>query len=135
MSFALTRRAHLADDQVSGAQVITPQLRLRDIDILVADLVVAGPQEADAFAHDLQDAAAQLNALSLRFGLADEHGQGLFFQAPEIGNIQFLCHGPQLGERFVLQFKYFHVASLWGGSDMGKDKITQLPFRRLEWSL
>ena len=72
-----------------------PQLRLRNVDILVADPVVCCSQEADAFAHDLQDAAAQFDAFFLRLCFAYHHGEGLFFQAVGMWNVQSLCHTAQ----------------------------------------
>ena len=51
-----------AQHQVAIAQVVTTKLCLRDVDIVLADLVIRA-QETDTFRHDLQDAAAQLDAL------------------------------------------------------------------------
>src|SRR5829696_3009400 len=113
MAFALTRGTYLTDDQVARSQFVAAELCLRNVHILVADSVVGGSQEADAFAHDLQNAAAQFNTFFLRLCLADHHGKCLFLQAVGIRDIESLCNGAQLGKRFVLKFKYFQSFSHW----------------------
>ena len=118
--------AYLSDHQIAGSQFVAAQLRLGDVDILVADPVVRRTQETDAFAHDLQNSAAQLNAFLLRFRLTDHHSKRLFFQAIGIRNIQPLCQVAQFGKRFVLKFKYFHsLFSLGGMLEKMKCKIAQ----------
>ena len=99
----------MPDDQIAGAQLVTPKLRLRDVDVLVADAVVGGSQETDAFAHDLEHAAAQLHALLLRLGLPDLDDEGLFLEAVEVLDVQILGDRAQSGQRFVFELKYFHV--------------------------
>src|SRR5688572_15798789 len=99
MPFAFTRGAHLSDHKVSSTQVVTSKLRLRDVHILVTDAVVGCTQEADAFAHDLQNAAAQLNTFSLRLSLADHHRERLLLQAVRVGDVQSFGDTAQFGKR------------------------------------
>ena len=61
-------RAHLADDQVAGAQPKAADLALRDVDIVRAGHhVLVCAQKADAVLDDFQRAAAEDQSLLLRY--------------------------------------------------------------------
>src|ERR1700752_1787685 len=102
MSFAFPWRAHLPDDQVTGAQVVTSQLGLGDVYILIADAVIRRPQESDALAHDFEDPAAQFDTLLLRLRLPDHHGKGFLFHAIRVWDVQRFPQAAKLGKRFIL---------------------------------
>ena len=109
VALRFTGRANVSNDQVSRAKFVAAQLRLRDVDVLIADAIVGRSQETDALAHDLEDAAAQFDALLLRLRLPDLKDEGLFLQAVEIGDVEILGNGAQFGQRFVLELQDFHV--------------------------
>ena len=88
----LARRTHMPDDHIAVAQAVTPDLRLRDVHIAGAGLVVVGAQIADALAHHLQDAAADFQALAFGFGLADAHHQLFFLHAGGAPDAQIHRH-------------------------------------------
>src|SRR5512138_3558838 len=67
MSFAFTRWADLPDDQVTRSKIVPAELRLRDVDVLVADPIIGGSQEADPLAHDFEDTASQIIMASVSF--------------------------------------------------------------------
>src|SRR5215207_2570069 len=104
MPFAFTWRPYLSYHKVSRAQVMSPELRLRYVYILVAAAVIGCTQKTNAFAHDLQNAAAQFNTFPLRLGLADHHRECLLLQAVRVGNVQSFGDTAQFGKRFVLKF-------------------------------
>ncbi len=108
MPLGFARRAHVPDDQVAGAQVVAAQLRLGDIHILFADAVMLRAQEADAFVHDLQDAAAHLDAFLFGFRLADADDQRFFFQPIGVGDVQVPGHAPKFCQGFVFKCNYVH---------------------------
>ncbi len=69
---------------------------------------MAGAQKTDAFAHNLQDTAAQLQALPLGFSLLDAQDQVFFLQAVGIGYIQIAGHCAKIAQGSVFQFNNFH---------------------------
>jgi len=113
--FGFARRAHVTDHKVTRTHFITPQLRLRDVDIVFADGVARRAQEANALAHDFEDAAAHLHALLGGFRLADAQDEGLFFQAVCVRHVEFLAHSAQFGKRFVFKFENVHHVLCWYG--------------------
>jgi len=112
MPLGFTRRADMPDDQVAVAQTVAPNLRLRDIDIIWAGLVMPRAQETDPLAHTLQDAAAHFQALALRLGLLDFQDKILLFQADGILHVQVSGHLAQCGQRRIFKFQYFHVCHI-----------------------
>lgn len=99
----------MADHQVPGAKLVATKLGLGDVDVLIADAVVGSPKETDALAHDLQDTAAQFDALLLGLRLADLQDQSLLLEAIEIGDIEVLGDRAQSCQRFVFKLQNFHV--------------------------
>ncbi len=89
MAFRVSRRSYRADDQISHAQVMPPQLRLRNIHILRTDRVVVA-QESHAFRGDLKDAAANFEPFLFGFSPPDIDDQVFFFQPFCIGDFEFL---------------------------------------------
>ena len=114
MAFDFTGRANLPDDQIARTKVVPAQLRLRNVDILVADAVIGGSQETDAFTHDLEDAAAQLDALLLRLRLPKLKNQGLFLQAVGIWYIEILGSGAQFARGSFSSSRIFMCSMPFG---------------------
>ena len=66
-------------------------------------------QESDAFAHDLQDSAAQLQPFLLGFGLLDLQDQVFFLQTVGIGDVQVFGPLPQCHQWGVFKFNDSHI--------------------------
>ena len=60
--FALFRAARLAFDHVAAPQLEAADLRLADVDVVVADVVAGAAQEAVSLGKDVEDAAGHLDA-------------------------------------------------------------------------
>ena len=87
MPLGFARGAHNPQNQVTVAQVIATELRLRNVNIIVANGVVLA-QETDPLRHDLQHAAAHFDAFLFRFKLDDADDQILLFHAFGVRNVQ-----------------------------------------------
>ncbi len=105
----LFRRAHLADDEIAGAQSEAADLALADVDVFRAGQQTVTAQEADAVLDDFQNAAAKDIALVLCAGAKQAHHKIVFLESGIARDIQsprnvaqFLqIHGIQLRDRHV----------------------------------
>ena len=68
----------MALDHVAAAKLEATDLRLADVDVVVADVVAGAPQEAVTFRQDVQDAAAHLDA-GARYLRLHQKGNQLIF--------------------------------------------------------
>ena len=66
-------------------------------------------QEADALAHDLEDAAAQLQPFLFGFRLLDLQDQVFFLHAVGIGYVEVFCPLAQCHQWGVFKFDDFHI--------------------------
>ncbi len=104
MALGFAGWANMPDDQVAGTHFIAPELGLGNVHIVFTDAVAGRAQETDAFAHDLEDAAAHINTLLGGLLLADRQDQRFFFQAVGINHVEFPGDGAQFSQGFIFQF-------------------------------
>ena len=104
--FGLLGRAHLPDNQVSGAQAKAPDLALADVDILRARQQMIAAQKADVVLYDLQDAATEDEALLFCIGAQKAHDQVVLFQACIAGNVRRARDLAQF-----VEIQHFHLAN------------------------
>ena len=90
---ALFGAAHLAFDHVAAAQFEAANLRLADVDVVVADDVAAAPQEAVALGKDVEDAARHLDARALLLRGEDRATISSFFMRRRIAERDLVALG------------------------------------------
>ena len=98
------RRPHVAGDAVPGAQPEAPDLRLRDVDVLLARQQPLAAQEAEAVLDDLEDPLAVDVALLLGLGLQDAVDEVVALVARVAGDAERARDLLQLLRRFRLEF-------------------------------
>jgi hypothetical protein len=98
----------LAAYHVAGAQAEAPDLRLGDVDIVLAGEVMVRPQKADPFVDDLEDAAAQFQSLAFGIRLQKAQNKVFLFHSGAAGNFEFLGHAAQIDEGSFFKFGYVH---------------------------
>jgi len=109
--------AHLAIDHVAGLQADAPNLRVGDVDVILARQIGPGAQEAHCLfvvLDDLQHAAAEVVAARLCVGLHDPEDEILLLHRRITGELHVAADVAQLGQFFAFQFTDVHTLLLFG---------------------
>ena len=100
--FALFRPARLSLDHVAAAQFEAANLRLADVDVVVADVVAGAAQEAVALGQDVENAARHLDARARDLRLHEQSDDLVFLDFRRRGYLDFEFFGDL--DQFVLRF-------------------------------
>ncbi|MNO35698.1 hypothetical protein D3C76_257530 [compost metagenome] len=111
ITLAFLRRADLANDGVTGAQVETTDLARRDVDIVWTCEIgsVSGAQEAEAVLENLQHAITGdfLTAFCMLLQQGENHI--LLARTGHIFYAHLFGHFEQIGNRLLLEFSQVHM--------------------------
>ncbi len=109
--------AHLAIDHVAGLQANAPNLRVGDVDVILARQIVPGAQEAHCLLvvlDDLQHAATEVVAARLGVDLHDAEDEVLLLHRRVAGDLHVAADVAQLAQFFAFQFTDIHTLLLFG---------------------